>query len=165
MVREQAFGDLTPPYMAGGIGEYTGDRVGAMLAHESAPHMFESGTRNLAVVSVLTDAVAWLEGLGWDWVEQRERMLATRLRGQLRELRGVRVLTPDAWEHSSALTSFSIEDGDALPLQQSLWEERIITRWVPERNALRIATAYFNDEGDLDCLVEALTRLLPGRGV
>jgi len=158
VVRDSAFALLTPPYMAGGIGENL-DPVEAMLAHRDAPTLFETGTQNLAVVTVLTDAIAWLDQLGWQWIEDREQALATQLRGLLRELDNVTVLTPDAWDRSSAITSFRVEGIDAKKLHAQLWEQRIITRWVPEHNGIRIATPYFTSEDDLDRLVTALAQV------
>ena len=142
--------------MAGGIEEPGGDAIEDMLSHRDARHMFESGTQNLAVVSVLADAVAWIDSLGWDWVEQRERALAGYLRVRLRTVPGTTVLTPDAWENSSAITSFSIEGVDAKQLQTGLWQRQIITRLVPEHNGIRISTPYFTSEEDLDTLIDAL---------
>jgi selenocysteine lyase/cysteine desulfurase len=155
VVRDRAFSLLTPPYMAGGIdeGEHS---IEDMLGHRNAPTLFESGTQNNAVVAVLADAVEWLDGLGWSWVEDRERALAGYLRERLRTLPGATLLTPDAWERSSAITSFSIEGLDAQHIQQTLWEQRIITRHVPERNGIRIATPYFTAEEELDRLIAAL---------
>lgn len=133
--------------------------------HHDAPTMFETGTQNLAVVTVLADAIEWLDEVGWEWIEDRERALATQLRGLLRELPSVRVLTPDAWEHSSAITSFTMEGQDALALQKTLWEQGIITRWVPEHNGIRISTPYFTAEDELDRLIAALGRIeSAGRG-
>lgn len=159
VAREQSFGLLTPPYMAGGI-DTTETPVEDMLARRDAPRLFESGTQNLAVVAVLADAVEWLDNLGWAWIEQRERTLAARLRGQLREAPGVSVLTPDAWERSSAITTFSVAGIDALYIQQTLWARRIITRYVPERNGIRISTPYFTSEEELDRLIAALKRIM-----
>lgn len=158
VVREQALASLTPPYMAGGI-EHSENPVEEMLARSSAPRLFEAGTQNLAVVAVLADAVEWLSGLGWNWIEQRERDLAARLRNQLRTLSGVSVLTPDAWDHSSAITSFAMQGLDALHLHETLWRQRIITRYVPELNAIRISTPYFTAEQELDVLIDALQRI------
>ncbi|MGH2344038.1 MAG: hypothetical protein ACRDG4_02355, partial [Chloroflexota bacterium] len=89
----------------------------------------------------------------------RERALAAYLRGNLREVRGLTVLTPDAWEHSSAITSFVIEGMDAAVLQKTLWSRRIITRLVGEKNGIRIATPYFTSHDELDQLVEALINI------
>lgn len=158
VVHERAFGLLTPPYMSGGIDDH-GEPIEDMLQHRDAPRLFETGTQNLAVVTVLADAVAWLDKLGWDWIEEREREMAGYLRGRLRTLPGVTVLTPDEWERSSAITSFSVEGLDALQIQATLWDQRIITRYVPEWNGIRIATPYFTSAEDLDRLIEALRRL------
>jgi selenocysteine lyase/cysteine desulfurase len=50
---------------------------------------------------------------------------------------------------------------DALQVQRTLWDQRIITRWVRERNGIRIATPYFTIEEELDRLVSALRRITP----
>jgi selenocysteine lyase/cysteine desulfurase len=102
--------------------------------------------------------------VGWAWIEQREQALAKYLRAQLRTIPGVHVLTPEAWEHASAITSFCWEGIDAQPLHAALWQQRIVTRWVPERNAIRISTPYFVFEQDIDRLVAALvSRAKSGR--
>ncbi|MDB5057799.1 MAG: Cysteine desulfurase [Chloroflexi bacterium] len=158
VVREQAFPLLTPPYMAGGIDDFE-DHVEDVLNHRDAPRMFESGTQNLAVVTVLADLVNWLDNLGWSWIEERESNLAAYIRAQLRTVPGVTLLTPDAWEQSSAITSFTMEGMDALHIHRTLWDQRIIARWVPERNGIRIATPYFTIEEELDRLISALRRI------
>ncbi|HZS91620.1 MAG TPA: aminotransferase class V-fold PLP-dependent enzyme [Chloroflexota bacterium] len=163
VVREQAFGLLTPPYMAGGIDDTggSGDHMADMINHFNAPRLFEAGTQNLAVASILADAVEWLDNLGWDWVEQRESDMAAYLRAQLRTVPGVTVLTPDAWERSSAITSFSVDGIDARHVHQTLWAQRIIVRLVPELNGIRISTPYFTDEGEIDRLIAALRAIRP----
>ena len=162
VVRERSFSLLTPPYMAGGIDD-RGDGIADMLSHRAASHLFEAGTQNLAVISVLVDAIGWLENLGWSWVEERERALAEYLRAQLRKVPGVSVLTPDEWELSSAITSFSVKDADAQHMHSALWQQSIITRHVPELNAIRISTPYFCTEEDVDTLLEATCRVLASR--
>jgi selenocysteine lyase/cysteine desulfurase len=161
VVREQSCALLTPPYMAGGI-DRVEQPISDMLNHRDAPTLFESGTQNLAVVSILADVVDWLEDLGWSWIEDRERELAGYLRAELRTIPGVTLLTPDAWEYSSAITTFSMEGRDALQMQTTLWEQRIVTRWVSELNALRISTPYFTAEEELDRLIDALRRIHAG---
>jgi selenocysteine lyase/cysteine desulfurase len=91
---------------------------------------------------------------------ERERTLAARLRAQLRTVPRVTVLTPDLWEHSSAITSFSVDGLDAQQIRQALWDQTIITRYVPEHNGIRISTPYFTSEDDLDVLIAALERLV-----
>jgi selenocysteine lyase/cysteine desulfurase len=52
-----------------------------------------------------------------------------------------------------------MEGTDALYIHKTLWEQRIITRYVPERNGIRISTPYFTSEEELDRLIAALERL------
>jgi len=70
------------------------------------------------------------------------------------------VLTPERWEWGSAITSFSFDSLSATEVFEALWQQRIVTRLVPEHNALRISTTYFNDTGDLTTLVTALERIM-----
>ena len=85
--------------------------------------------------------------------------MAAYLRGRLRDLPGARLLTPDAWERSSAITSFSLDGLDAQRVHKELWARRIITRYVPERNAIRISTPYFTSQEEVDRLIAALERI------
>jgi L-cysteine/cystine lyase len=147
--------------MAGGI-DRVEPPIEGMLAHRDAPTLFESGTQNLAVVTILTDAVAWMDDLGWDWIEGRERSLAAYLRARLPTVPGVSVLTPGAWEQSSAITTFAKEGVDALEMQQIFWGRRIVTRYVGELNAIRISTPYFTSEEELDRLIAALGEIGSG---
>ncbi len=163
VVRDGAFGLLTPPYMAGGI-DTVESPVEDMLAHRDAARLFEAGTQNLAVVTVLADAIEWLDGLGWEWVERCEQTIAAYLRGRLRALPGALLLTPDAWDRSSAITSFSMDGLDARRVHQTLWAQRIITRYVPERNAIRISTPYFTSEEEVDRLIAAVGQIAREKG-
>lgn len=159
IVRDAVFPLLTPPYTGGGL-EPLPDPLSAFLERRDAQSLFESGTQNLAVIDALTAAIAWLNDLGWGWIEQRERALTAYLKGLLRAVPGLHLLTPDQWDRSSALTSFTTEGASALMLHEALWRQRIVTRWVPELNALRISTAYFNTEDELERLATALRGLL-----
>jgi selenocysteine lyase/cysteine desulfurase len=47
----------------------------------------------------------------------------------------------------------------ALRLHKTLWEQRIITRYVPERNGIRISTPCFTSEEELVRLIAALERV------
>jgi selenocysteine lyase/cysteine desulfurase len=118
---------------------------------------FEFGTRNWMLYASIPLAMDWLEAIGWDTIVERERHLATVFRDMLRELPSTRVLSPERWEHASAMVSFTIDGQDVVALAQQLWERHgIRCRTVPEMNAIRISTAYYNDERDLERFVEHL---------
>jgi isopenicillin-N epimerase len=124
---------------------------------------FEYGTRDYARWVGMTAALDWLAALGGVAViGERLQELATYLRDAVRARPGWTLLTPPSWEQSSALTTFRIEGRKPASLQVGLEARRprIITRQVPEHNALRISTHYFNDESDIEVLLAELDALV-----
>lgn len=124
---------------------------------------FEYGTRDYARWVGMTAALDWLAALGGvAAIGVRLQALAERLRSGVQARAGWTLLTPAAWDQSSALTSFRIEGHRPHALQVGLEARRprIITRQVPEHDALRISTHYFNDESDIDALLTELDRLV-----
>lgn len=73
---------------------------------------------------------------------------------------GWRSITLQPFEHSSGLTTFVMDGWDAGKLSQPLQRQaRISVRVIPHYNALRIATAHFNNQADLDVLMATLDDL------
>lgn len=165
-VRSNLLNHLTPALVGAGALRWPqafGDEPapGTVRRLEPVPsaRRFEFGTRNWMLYASIPLALDWIERYGWEALVERERHLARSLRAMLRELPEVTVLTPEPWEHGSAMISFSIAGCDMTALAQRMWSEhKIRTRTVPEYNAIRISTAYYNDERDLEQLVEHLVR-------
>lgn len=126
---------------------------------------FEFGTRDYARWAGMKAALDWLEGLGGvATTERRERELASYVRREVRKRAGWVLHTPEAWEHSSALTTFSIPGHGPRELHDCLGqrEPRILTRVVSPFDALRISTHYYNDESDVERLLGALDEIVAG---
>jgi selenocysteine lyase/cysteine desulfurase len=146
---------------AGSAGAFAPDG----LTLQASGKRFEYGTRDYARWVGMTAALDWLAALGGvAAIGERLRALATYLRDAVRERPGWTLLTPEAWDGSSALTTFRIEGWRPAALQAGLEARRprIITRQVPEHDALRISTHYFNDESDIEALLEELEALVGG---
>lgn len=126
-------------------------------------HRYEYGTRSYGTYAALPAAIEYLAGLGWDWVEQRMAHLSGYLKARLSEVPGLRLLTPQPWERSSALVSFSFPNKTAQEMADFLWNaSKIRSRTFPDKGILRVSTAYFNTESELDLLVETLQRMANG---
>ena len=122
---------------------------------------YEYGTRSYGTYAALPAAIDYLAGLGWDWVEQRLAHLSSYLKARLAEVPALTLLTPHPWELSSALVSFSIPGKTAQEMADFLWNtSKIRSRTFPDKAILRISTAYFNTESELDLLVETLQRMV-----
>jgi len=124
-------------------------------------HRYEYGTRSYGTHAALPAAIHYLEGLGWDWVEQRMAHLSSYLKARLVEVPTLTLLTPHRWELSSALVSFSIPGKTAQEMADFLWStSKIRSRTFPDKAILRVSTAYFNTEPELDLLLETLQRIV-----
>jgi selenocysteine lyase/cysteine desulfurase len=121
---------------------------------------FEFGTRAWALYAGLGESLDWFEKLGWSNVEQHVAGLAEYLRAGIVARPYLRLLTPRLWRDSSGLTSFVVEGRVAGEVSQILREKsRIFVRVIPHYNAIRIATAHFNCQADIDTLFATLDAL------
>jgi selenocysteine lyase/cysteine desulfurase len=127
---------------------------------------FEFGTRAWPVQAGLGASLDWFEDLGWPAVYGHIAALSDYLKACILERPFLQLLTPAAFEASSGLTSFAVAGRDAGQVSQALRETRqIYVRVIPHYNALRIATAHFNNVEDIDRLMLALEEIcLPAGG-
>lgn len=124
-------------------------------------HRYEYGTRSYGTYSALPAAIDYLDGLGWEWVEQRMAHLSAYLKSHLPEVPTLTLLTPRQWELSSALVSFTIDGKTSQEIADFLWNtSKIRSRTFLDKGILRISTAYFNTEAELDLLVATLRQMV-----
>jgi L-cysteine/cystine lyase len=121
---------------------------------------FEFGTRAFALYAGLGASLDWFEGLGWENVYRRIAGLARHLKDRIRERPHLSLLTSYPEEDSSGLTSFAVAGHAAEEVSRLLREKwRIQVRVVTHYNAIRISTAHFNSEEDLDRLLAAVDQI------
>lgn len=152
--------ELLPAHVGAGSTERFDFEKG--LTFPLAGKRFEFGTDHFHLQAGLIPALEWFDQLGWDWVEARIARLSTCLKEEVARVPGVTVRTPLAWERSSGLTNFEAEGADA----RALWEY-LRDRWrvlvVPlGQHRLRVSTAYFNTEDEIDRLVSGVRAFLAG---
>ncbi len=119
---------------------------------------FEFGTRGYALYEGFIAAIEYLEKLGWEAVEAHTRDLTEHLKSRLHRAPWATLLSPDEWDHSSGLTTFRVDGVDDVQAYRRwlLEEQQTVVRSVPEFRALRISTAFFNSEEDVDRLLKLL---------
>lgn len=87
-----------------------------------------------------------------EWAVERAATLAERFRSTLRE-RGHDVVVP---EERATLVSWRVPPEESAPVVARLYERGVVVRDLPGRGLVRASVGWWNDEGDLDRLVEAL---------
>ena len=121
---------------------------------------FEFGTRAWSGTAGLGAALDWFESLGWDNVYGHIHALNDYLKARILERPYLKLLSPIAFEQSSGLTTFVIQEHNAQEVANTLREKKkIYTRVIPHFNAMRIATAHFNAPQDIDALMAALDEI------
>ncbi len=121
---------------------------------------FEFGTRAWPVYAGLGCSLDWFESLGWEKVYGHIAALSGYLKQAILARPYLRLLSPLAFEASSGLVTFVLEGHAAGEVSTVLRQQyRMYVRVIPHYNALRISTAHFNNEADVDSLVSALDQI------
>lgn len=152
--------ELTPTMVGMGTMDFT--QHGRWLP--GAQRFDLEATRPAQVLATMHAALDWLEGLTFESVWARQRALSEYLKGRILEQPDrFTLLTPHAFEQSSALVSVTLagKTGEQIGAfaAKMLQERRAFLRPVPEFDALRLSTAYYNTEEDFERTFAMLTEL------
>ena len=130
------------------------------------------GTRDPAPFLAVTSAIESLESYGLDDFRSETHELAAYARKQIGELTGLEPFQPDDSAWYGSMVAIPLPSSEHPPptanqrdrLQTALWEEHRIEVPVIHwhgRRFVRVSCHLYNDEADIDLLVEALRSLLP----
>jgi selenocysteine lyase/cysteine desulfurase len=132
----------------------------------TAGELSELGTPNYTLRLGAGHSAAILQRIGLEQIEQHIRVLTSRLRMGLREIKWARLAGPNAWALSSAISTIQLQDGSPEQchkfIARLLDDYQIVTKFRPEVCGIRIALAAFNTTDEVDRLLDALTHLGPG---
>lgn len=131
---------------------------GIKLSNEAA--RYEFGTRSWHLFGALHDAIAYQADLGWEAINAHVDAISSSLKANLSEIEGVTVLTPDKWEDSSGIVTFSLKGWNGVELSRKLWDEyRIAQRRVEAPSSVRVSCSYFTNEDDCSRLLDAVSAI------
>jgi len=154
-----------PPYQGGGdmILEVKFDGT----TYNDLPYKFEAGTPNISGAVGLGAAVDYLQSLGMENVSRYENELLAYLTEQLQAVDGIRLI--GTAEHKASLQSFLLADIHPHDLGTILDHEGVAVRTghhcaMPVMDfygipgTARASLALYNNERDIDMLIEGLTK-------
>ncbi len=122
----------------------------------------EYGTRNVALPLGLATAVDFLQMIGMDRLQAHGRSLAHRLKTGLAGIPRVQLLTPTSDSDSASIVTFRVIEQDHSKIVQRLGKEfKMRVRPVSEHNlnAVRISLHVYNNEDEVDRLLEAVKQI------
>ena len=159
--------DGMPPFLTGGEMIDSVSETEAVWA--PVPQKFEAGTQDAAGVYAFDADLAYLEGLGMDRVEERERTLASYLTDSLSALGFVDVIGPSDGSRHVGAVAFnvrgvhphdvaSILDGSGICIRAGHHCAQPLLSYldVAMDSTCRASVALYNDKADIDRLVEGL---------
>ncbi|MEX2425729.1 MAG: aminotransferase class V-fold PLP-dependent enzyme [Thermomicrobiaceae bacterium] len=163
-IQEDRINDLVPPYAGDGSVDprfdrtrFSGDGVPPDWGFRGDAQRFEFGTRNWHLYGAVADSIDELRELGFESIQNHVAALSSNLKAALRERRGVAVHTPDRWDDSCGLVTFSVDGWEGTTLSDRLWtEHNIIQRRVQIPSAVRISCAHYSSQDDIDQFLNAL---------
>ena len=127
---------------------------------------FEMTTVSVPLLAGLNAAIDFTSGIGLEAIADRAVGLARYTTERLREIPGLRMISPPELASVSAgIVSFALDNVVPAVLTAHLWEtERVVARTVPDAACTRLCFHVFNTEAEADTAVE-IVRAAAKRGV
>ncbi|MCI1664858.1 MAG: SufS family cysteine desulfurase [Atopobiaceae bacterium] len=160
--------DSLPPFLTGG--EMIDSVTETDATWAPVPEKFEAGTQDAAGIYAFGAALDYLEGVGLDAVEARERELVDLLMDGLATLPFVDIVgSPDASDHVGVV-SFNVEgihphdvasilDADHVAIRAGHHCAQPLLTWMGIQSCCRASVAFYNDANDVDALIRGLAHV------
>jgi selenocysteine lyase/cysteine desulfurase len=133
---------------------------GARTGTPDGPTLTPGGFQSYEHRWALPEAFALHEGIGRERVEARIRGLASRLKTQLAEIRGVRLRTPQSPGLSAGLVCFEVAGRDPSEVVARLASRRIVASVTPYATRyVRLGPGIVNTPEHVDAAVRAVKAL------
>ena len=159
-----------PPFLTGG--EMIDNVTEQDATWAPVPEKFEAGTQDAAGIYATAAAVAYVESVGMDVIEAREKALVAYCMEELGKLDFVTIIGhPDADMHHGVV-SFNVKgihphdvasilDMDQVAIRAGHHCAQPLLTWLGVENlaCCRASLAFYNDKGDVDKLVGGLKRV------
>lgn len=121
-----------------------------------AAYSASSGTRNVATIIGLGEAIRWNREIGEERIQRRCLEMRNYCRQQLEALPGIKLISPAEDALSCAIVSFTLDQAKNNEVAQKLKEQDIIIKVLPGINGNRISCHHFILKEDIDRFISAL---------
>ncbi|GAA5345338.1 cysteine desulfurase/selenocysteine lyase [Planifilum fimeticola] len=151
--------------------EYGGEMIDHVDLYESTwkelPWKFEGGTPIIAGAVGLAAAIDYLESVGMDNIHRHDKELAAYALKRLEEVEGITVYGPR--ENRTGLVTFNLEgvhphdvatvlDAEGIAVRAGHHCAQPLMRWLGVTATVRASFYLYNDESDIDRLVEGIRK-------
>jgi selenocysteine lyase/cysteine desulfurase len=119
-----------------------------------------SGTRNVATILGLGSAIDWHTQIGIEKIQERALQLRNYCLAELKKIKGVKIISPEARSLSTGIVSFSLLSAKNNEVADTLKQQDIIVKVLPQLNAIRISCHCFISKKDIDTFLKELRKRL-----
>ena len=160
-VRKELLPEITPRYpTSGAVSEHSWED-GTVTLTPDATAKFASASPSIALLAGMAEAIAFHQEAGGPAeVETRTMELAEAMKGMLSRIPGITLTCPRDPELSSGLVTFAIEGWEPAKMAEALWEKGIAGRQVSNPTGVRLCTAFFNTEEEIERVGVALMEII-----
>ena len=165
---KKALLDKMPPFLSGGEMIDSVTREGARFAE--LPHKFEAGTVNAAGAAGLLAAIDYIEGIGFDVMEERELAVTKRALEGLKRVPHVHVLGSEKAEEHTGILTFVVDQVHPHDVSEVLIADGISVRaghhcaqpllqYLGVNSATRASFMFYNTKEEADRLVKSIASI------
>lgn len=160
--------EAMPPFLTGGEMIESVTEQDAVWAE--VPEKFEAGTQDAAGIYALDAALTYVENIGYDAIQAREKALVATCMRKLSELDFIRLIGPADPSLHHGVISFNvctvhphdvaaILDMDGVAIRAGHHCAQPLLNHFGIQSCCRASLAFYNDSGDIDKLISALNHV------
>ncbi len=158
--RRERMRDLPPCHVGAGSLEHADLATGEVALWQTGQR-FEYGTRGYAAMTGWRQSLMWMRDLGTDRIRSHIRAAAGWMIEALGRIPGVEILTPSEARARAGLVSFRVTGEDAHEVGRVLSDRAgIVSRHVPQQNAVRVSACVFTSWDDVEVLEQAVMKVI-----
>ena len=158
-IRQELLSEITPRYPAWGAVSERNLEDGSVTLDPSSPDKFASRPPSIALEVGMAEAIAYHQEIGGADIEERSMELAKALTETLGGIPGITLYRPQTPELSSGLVTFAVAGKEREQVVEALWERGIAGRQVQNPDGVRLCTAFFNTEDEIQRVGKALREI------
>ncbi len=154
-----------PPFLTGGEMIDSVTRESAVFA--PVPHKFEAGTVNAAGAVALSAAMDYIEDIGWDELEERERNLTRIAFEGMRAVPGVHIIGSEDPDEHNGILSFTVDGVHPHDIASIMDASKICIRaghhcampllkHLGINSCARASIAFYNSPDDIEKFIDCL---------
>ena len=165
---KEAWLNKLPPYQGGGemIKEVTFEKT----TYAELPHKFEAGTPNIAGGIVLGVAIDYMNEVGFENIQEQEKMLLNYGTEKLLEIKGLKIYGPEiSGGNKTSVISFNIDgihpydigtiiDKKGIAVRTGHHCAQPIMTFLEIPGTIRASFAFYNTIEEIDLMVDAIKK-------